>query len=97
MTKQMIATAIVKAIADAHESITFDHALSLVSENEDGSYAVNVDGGEYAYYLADYYGEYRGGYSWMSPELESFASENGAWLEWENPGELSIYFPNVRM
>lgn len=42
------------------------------------------DGGHFA----DYYGEFRGGYSWIHPSLERLAQEADGFWEWENPGCL---------
>lgn len=33
----------------------------------------------------DYYGEFRGGYPWIAPELEAWAEQQGGYWEWENP------------
>jgi hypothetical protein len=41
---------------------------------------------EYSYLFADYYGEYRGGYAWINPDLEKVAENFGGYWEWENPG-----------
>lgn len=40
--------------------------------------------------FADYYGEYRGGYSWIHPKLEAWAKEKGYMWEWENPGCIQL-------
>lgn len=49
-------------------------------------YVSAEDGGDFA----DYYGEFRGGYTWIHPLLEEWAKANGGYWEWENPG--CIYF-----
>lgn len=41
--------------------------------------------------FADYYGEYRGGYPWIAPALESFATARGLIWEWINPGAIGLY------
>lgn len=41
----------------------------------------------------DYYGEYRGGYPWIHPNLEQWAAEQGGYWEWENP-EAIVFVPN---
>ena len=46
---------------------------------------------ENSYLFADYYGEFRGGYPWVNPALESWASERGFYWEWQNPGALSLH------
>ena len=40
---------------------------------------------------ADYYGEYRGHYSWINPKLEALAAKHDAFWEWENPGCIALY------
>lgn len=59
---------------------------------------INVDCGAIATVIAedgkglvDYYGEFRGGYPYIHPALETFAaSHNCAW-EWVNPGSIGLY------
>jgi hypothetical protein len=34
--------------------------------------------------FADYYGEFRGNYAWIHPELERIAKAHGGYWEWEN-------------
>ena len=41
--------------------------------------------------VADYYGEFRGGYPWIDPKLEAYAEQNGLTLDWENPGCVEVY------
>lgn len=41
--------------------------------------------------FADYYGEFRGGFPWISPLLEKWAKEKGMHWEWENPGCIGLY------
>lgn len=36
--------------------------------------------------FVDYYGEYRGGYPYINPDLEAAAKKHGCFWEWENPG-----------
>lgn len=42
------------------------------------------------YLFMDYYGEFRGGFPWISPELEAFAKEVGGYWEWDHPGSISL-------
>lgn len=35
---------------------------------------------------ADYYGDYRGGYSYINPQLEALAKKHSGYWEWQNPG-----------
>ena len=41
--------------------------------------------------VADYYGEFRGGYSWINEKIEKRAEELGLFIEWQNPGCLAVY------
>ncbi len=41
--------------------------------------------------VADYYGEFRGGYPWISSKLEKIAKQAGAYWEWINPAMISLY------
>ena len=41
---------------------------------------------------ADYYGEFRGGgYPYIDPALEAFATKYDAYWEWVNPGQIAMY------
>lgn len=42
--------------------------------------------------FADYYGEHRGGYPWIAPELEQFAQQHGGFWEWQNPGAIVFIY-----
>ena len=42
--------------------------------------------------LADYYGEFTGGYPWIHPDLEKFAEKNNLFWEWVNPGCIQLIF-----
>ena len=42
--------------------------------------------------LADYYGEFLGGYPWVHPDLVDFAEKNGMFWEWQNPGCISLTY-----
>jgi len=41
--------------------------------------------------VADYYGEFRGGYAWINEKIEKRAEELGLYIEWVNPGCLAVY------
>lgn len=41
--------------------------------------------------IIDYYGEYRGGYPYIDPQLEAFAKANGCFWEWNNPSSISLH------
>ena len=40
---------------------------------------------------ADYYGEFRGGYPWIHPDLEEAVKKYGYSIEWQSPGEIKAY------
>ena len=61
--------------------------LTLAADDSE-SLRVSAENGDSA---ADYYGEYRGGYPWINPKLETFAEKNGFVWEWENPGVITMY------
>lgn len=42
-------------------------------------------------FVIDYYGEYRGGYSWIDPRLEKYLKGQGLFCEWENPACVIVY------
>lgn len=39
----------------------------------------------------DYYGEYRGGYPWISDKVTAILEAHGLYAEWENAGCVIIY------
>lgn len=45
------------------------------------------DGG----YFADYYGEFRGGDSWVHESIEEWAKAHGYEIGWRDPGSVSLY------
>lgn len=56
---------------------------------QDGRILVNGEH-ENGYLFIDYYGEFRGGYPWVCPELEAFAKKHDAYWEWEHPGAVAL-------
>ena len=58
-----------------------DHDAFFLVSGEDAS----------SYEWCDYYGEYRGGYPWVSDTLTEVLDKYGLTYEWENPGCLGIY------
>lgn len=61
-----------------------------VCYNRDGSIVVS-SGFENSWEFLDYYGEYRGGYPWISDKLEALAEKAGGFWEWENPECIKFY------
>ena len=58
---------------------------SIISE--DGALIVSGESGSFA---IDYYGEFRGGYPYISDELEQWAEKQGFNWEWQNPGAIIL-------
>jgi len=54
----------------------------------DGDILVSAEDGKC---LADYYGEFLGGYPWVHPALEAFAEKHNMFWEWKNPGCISLH------
>lgn len=54
---------------------------------------VSTDNGseDFEVKVVDYYGEWRGGYPWVSPKLEEYLKVNGFWYEWDHPGAIVIH------
>jgi len=42
------------------------------------------------YLLADYYGEFRGGFPWVNPKFEEAVVAAGGFIEWQDAGTLHI-------
>ncbi len=55
--------------------------------NEDGHLEISAEDGKD---LADYYGEFRGGYPWIHPRLETWAKRLGFHWEWQHPGAIVL-------
>lgn len=64
------------------ENITFER---------DGTLYISAETSYSALCVADYYGEYRGGYPWINPDIERTAEKLGLIIEWVNPGCLSVH------
>jgi len=60
-----------------HGMVTDDGHLMISAEEGDG--------------LIDFYGEFRGGYPYIHPKLEKWATEHGGFFEWDNPGSVTLY------
>ena len=61
--------------------------VSPVKQRDDGTIYVSAEDG---LGLADYYGEFVGGYPWIHPELEQWAADNGGYWEWESAGAIVL-------
>jgi hypothetical protein len=54
-----------------------DNSVKMSAEEGDG--------------FADYYGEFTGGDMWVDPRVEKIVTRNGGYVEWDNPGCVSIW------
>jgi hypothetical protein len=41
--------------------------------------------------VIDYYGEFRGGFPYIDPQLEEWAEKRGQYFEWTNPEVVTLY------
>jgi len=41
--------------------------------------------------LVDYYGEFRGGYPWIHPDLMAWAKKHKLYWEWYDPSHIAAY------
>jgi hypothetical protein len=91
MTKQNLEAQVkaltVEVLSGDYESLVATPIASEVSTNEDGMIVVSA---ESDLYLADYYGEFRGGYPWIHPNLEAFAKSKNMFWDWVNPGQIYL-------
>lgn len=55
-----------------------------------GSAIISVSG-DHDDNMIDYYGDYRGGYSWINPILEKVAKDCNCYWEWDNPSSISLW------
>ena len=62
-----------------------------VFEREDLPYFGISAEDEESYRFLDYWGEYRGGFPWISEEVEAVLSKYRLFAEWENPGAVGVY------
>jgi len=54
---------------------------------EEGAFDISLEMGD-GWQYADYYGEFRGGYQWISDELKDLGREYGYYFEWYNAAIL---------
>lgn len=64
------------------------NAMGFCARVEGGSVYISAEEGDDA---ADYYGEFRGGGSWINPKIEAVCEKAGYELEWNNPGQLVAF------
>lgn len=64
------------------------NAMGFCSRVENGCVYISAEEGDDA---ADYYGEFRGGCSWINPKLNALCEKMGYVLEWNNPGQLVTF------
>lgn len=63
-------------------------ADSVFTDRETGNPALTSERG---CGLIDYYGEYRGGYPYVSEKLEKLVKKHGCYYEWIHPGAICFY------
>ena len=56
-------------------------------EYKEGAFDISMEYGDHWKY-ADYYGEFRGGYMWISDELKDLGSQYGYYFVWYNAAIL---------
>lgn len=79
---------IIKEISDAG----FGFAICYARSEREGHIIVSAeDYDDVKGRAADYYGEFRGGYPWVHPELDAIADKYDSYWEWENPGAIILY------
>lgn len=71
-------TGLVKKMYTPRSFIIDGKTLAISGEEGDG--------------LLDFYGEFRGGYPYIHPKLEAWATKMGGYWEWQNPGAIAFYF-----
>lgn len=96
-------TTIVKDINKMFPAYNKDYPVAFIVDDEvkvtSESFAkeiIEIEEGkpeEFEVQVVDYYGEYKGGYPWLNPRLETYIRENDLWFEWENAGAIVIYRP----
>jgi hypothetical protein len=69
---------------DGYVKVTSESYAKETVQLEDGSEDFEVT-------VIDYYGEFRGGYPWANPKLESYLEKNGLRYEWDNPGAIALF------
>lgn len=82
----------IRAIQRTGVAAQFPYDLVEVSPTvlvRDGQLYVSAEDGPN---FADYYGEYRGGYPWIAPELDAWAARKHGYWEWDNPGAI-VFVP----
>ncbi len=67
---------------------TIDGVKPKARVNEEGVLQLSAEEGDG---LLDYYGESRGGYPYIHPELEEWAASEGCFFEWVNPGIVTMH------
>ena len=58
-----------------------------IIKRDDGQLIVSAESG---LWVADYYGEFRGGFPWVHPAIEAVAAKHGKYVEWENAGAIGF-------
>ena len=59
--------------------------------SDEGVLRLSAEGEHSQLCIADYWGEFRGGFPWINPALEEWADDLGLHFEWESPGCIGLY------
>ena len=72
---------------EQHELVPVKVQPTLIPNRDGASVLISGEDGKG---LVDYYGEFRGGDSYIHPEIEKFCEAHGLLIEWQNPGAIII-------
>lgn len=73
-------------LSDDLETIVYD-VTPTAYVNERGMLEISAEDGKD---LADYYGEFRGGYPYIHTVLVAWAKKLGMYWEWQHPGAIVL-------
>jgi hypothetical protein len=78
---------------DAEDNIVeIKEGLGEALRIEDDMIYISLEHAHTAGFVGDYSGEFRGGLPYIHEDLESIVKKfSDEWIEWNNPGQLSIY------
>jgi len=63
----------------------------LIAQCKKDSELATIIGSDFGLPAADYYGEFKGGYPYINPELEEAVSKYGYAIEWYDGGTLQAF------
>lgn len=65
------------------------HPAPAFIDHDTGELCISAEH-ESSWLFLDYYGEYRGGYPYIAPELDAWAAKHGAFWDWLHPGAIVL-------